>query len=421
MEGEAGQTRLVMLEVPTAPVLSAGQFQHLHSQSHYRSEAVAYGHSWANPWIARAPTEGESIYDGLVLGNQQLFDRWFVSSICPLPGQTSVNSRLTQYLDSKLSVPLPNPRMKFFLRGGHRRPGLLADLTRILDEDDNVPTFRRVGASLMAEGAFNVHSTSVEAWKAMLGSLAGLKVPKQDLSGSVTMEQPEGSPLPRMTMVSDAANTGSWTGYRSLTDAELERLAQEVVREVKTRAPFVGLSDFVNRQYAEDDTGLKGTLQAAIDRTDINAAFTTELTLAKLQEIEQLGKDVDMDWAFPHPEHLVGPVGAGAPGFLTQADILQALAPHLATRSDTFKIRSYGDVVHPVTGKLEARAWLEAIVQRIPPYVNYPNRDEEGKVIEPVIFDPAWQTPSAAHNESNRVYGRTWRIVRLRWLSPEEV
>ncbi len=63
---------------------------------------------------------------------------------------------------------------------------------------------------------------------------------------------------------------------------------------------------------------------------------------------------------------------------------------------------------------------LEVIVQRIPPYVIYPNRDKDGKVEEPVILDPAWQS-GAVHKTSNTIYGRTWRIVRIRWLSPEEV
>ena len=125
-----------------------------------------------------------------------------------------------------------------------------------------------------------------------------------------------------------------------------------------------------------------------------------------------------MNWSFPYPDNLTGDIAAGAPGYLTQADVLQALAPHLVTRSDTYKSRAYGDVVNPISGRLEARAWVEVIVQRMPDFVNYPNPGEDPKNYIP---DPAWtQTPNL-RNISNRTFGRQWRVIRVRWLSPEEV
>lgn len=45
-----------------------------------------------------------------------------------------------------------------------------------------------------------------------------------------------------------------------------------------------------------------------------------------------------------------------------------ALKPWLTVRSDTFRIRAYGDALNPVVetaGKVEATAYCEAIVQRI--------------------------------------------------------
>ena len=69
---------------------------------------------------------------------------------------------------------------------------------------------------------------------------------------------------------------GAWNNYRELTDAEIDLLAAEVVREVRDRGPFMSLADFVNRRLLDSaDTnlrqhGLKGALQAAIDRSGIN-------------------------------------------------------------------------------------------------------------------------------------------------------
>jgi hypothetical protein len=204
-----------------------------------------------------------------------------------------------------------------------------------------------------------------------------------------------------------------------LSKTEIEALATEIVREVKTRGPFTSLSDFVNRRLSTDDTGKKGALQAAIDRTNINKPyFPAQVSRQQLDNAASLGTAAGMDWSFPYPENMTGDLSAGAPGYLTQADVLQTLAPHLVTRSDTYKIRSYGDIVNVITGRLEARAWVEVIVQRTPDFVNYPNKDEPP---EERRIDPPWQQTNALHNVSNRVYGRRWRIVRVRWLSPEEV
>ncbi|HEY4246506.1 MAG TPA: hypothetical protein VGM64_06585 [Lacunisphaera sp.] len=52
---------------------------------------------------------------------------------------------------------------------------------------------------------------------------------------------------------------------------------------------------------------------------------------------------------------------------ITQADFFNELLPVLTTRSDTFRIRAYGDVLDPVDhSTIRASAWCEAIVQRSP-------------------------------------------------------
>ncbi len=70
-------------------------------------------------------------------------------------------------------------------------------------------------------------------------------------------------------------------------------------------------------------------------------------------------------------EHHAGaPVGEagylfqGAPGFITQGDLLAMIGPALSARGDTFLIRAYGDAVDPSTGMPLATARLEAVVQR---------------------------------------------------------
>jgi len=415
-----------LFEVPTAPLLSIGQLQHYPSQCEapwltgWRGYTV--GSSWSSPWTPLTSSVENQQYDFSYQANR-LFDRYFFSSITPRPGEDTVNGRLGDWLNAKISKPLPNPRTKFLLNDGSRRQDLLTTLTNPLDAKNNpVPPFRRAAANLLVEGAFNINSTSIEAWKAVLGSLKNTQsIPTFDAQSlGISLAASSLASLPRFTLVNGGANTQqTWCGYRSLSDQEIASLAKEIVREVKTRGPFVSLSDFINRRLSADDTGKKGALQTAIDRAGLNQSyFTAQVTRQQLDNATTLGAAAGMNWSYPYPDNLVGDIAAAAPGYLTQADILQALAPHLVTRSDTYKIRAYGDVVNPISGRVEARAWVEVIVQRMPDYVNYPNPGEDPKNYVP---DPAWtQTPNL-RNISNRTYGRQWRVIRVRWLSPEEV
>jgi hypothetical protein len=107
---------------------------------------------------------------------------------------------------------------------------------------------------------------------------------------------------------------------------------------------------------------------------------------------------------------------AYAPGFLTQADVLTAIGPELTARGDTFLIRTYGDVMNPVTGSVTpaGRAWCEAIVQRLPEYV-------KDATASSAAGDPAITAPTALQNVDNQTFGRRFRIVSFRWLSPDEI
>jgi len=75
-------------------------------------------------------------------------------------------------------------------------------------------------------------------------------------------------------------------------------------------------------------------------------------------------------------------------------------------RSDYFRIRAVGESLDR-TGKVVARAWCEAYVQRTPEYVDS---------TDPVHFRHAELGSSA-----NRTFGRKFQIVSFRWLNPEEV
>ena len=63
----------------------------------------------------------------------------------------------------------------------------------------------------------------------------------------------------------------------------------------------------------------------------------------------------------------VGNSSEGLPGWPRQADLLRRLAPIMSVRDETFTVRSLGEVM---TAEGNARAWCEAVYQRVPEYVD---------------------------------------------------
>jgi hypothetical protein len=160
------------------------------------------------------------------------------------------------------------------------------------------------------------------------------------------------------------------------------------------------LAEFVNHSLTGtiEDARLSGLLQSALDRT-----VNPPSSLAPAPGLPVLaGPSPALAW----PAASQGHVSTLAPGWLSQADLLAVLGPVLTARSDTFLVRAYGDAVNPATGVTEGRAWCEAVVQRVPDYVD--------------ASDPA-EAAAGALSATNRIYGRRFEIVRFRWLSAAEV
>ncbi|MCU0748768.1 MAG: hypothetical protein MUF13_04390, partial [Akkermansiaceae bacterium] len=105
-------------------------------------------------------------------------------------------------------------------------------------------------------------------------------------------------------------------------------------------------------------------------------------------------------------EALEGPVAYGSSAYVDQADILAGLAEQLSPRGDTFVIRTYGDAITP-DGKVAARAWCEAVIQRVPEYL--------------AIEDAAHLKQDNLQSTVNKRFGRRLEIVSFRYLSPSEV
>jgi len=197
----------------------------------------------------------------------------------------------------------------------------------------------------------------------------------------------------------DLTSPAQWTGRRVLSEEEIDSLAQGIVKEVRKRGPFLSLADFINRRPGNDeDLARAGAIQSALDSEEvkINAAYQSG--------DRAISSAVSGRFAFPEAEE--GPSGYGAPGIVKQADILTPIAPVLSARSDSFIIRTYGESVDK-DGKVLARAWCEAVVER--------NRN---------FIDPADapETPLAnLKSGANEAFGRRYELTSFRWLHPDEI
>jgi hypothetical protein len=411
-------TTLFEFRPDTQPLLAIGQLQQANLSLCNAYPAYAVGNSLADfhfvgkrdqvvfPYTMTSgvdnppTTQMTSYYDVSWLLNRVLWDRYFVSTV-PHPG-TGTAADVSVTASTAVPDVLPNPR--------HVKYGTAAAVD-LHDAD-------KAAANLLLKGGFNINSTSEQAWRAVLGGINQLAYDPVAMNASSTKLA---SALPRFSRPTAATNTASapYQGYRTLTSAQIAQLATNIVAEIRNRGPFVSLADFVNRRLVDNpatasfDERIKGVIQSALDATVSGAGAvnpaTTPFDDTPIYPIDPAnGKG---PYSAYDPELMQGGTTstasyssrvAFAPQSVTQADVLSAIGSGLTARSDTFTIRTYGEAVNPVTQSIQGRAWCEAIVQRLPDY------------LDSVTDINAASPPTASINKS---MGRRYKIISFRWLS----
>jgi hypothetical protein len=348
---------------------------------------------------------GRALADHSYLANKALWDDWFFSGIAPRDtGPTATGESQRSLAEGFLSgtPKLPVARYSPDLGG----ETATAALNRLFS--GNAPKAEATAlaaAFIRVEGMFNVNSTSVEAWKAMLGSLRKHSIVNRNTEGGENMAATTDTPVAGLIAPTandandssmDVKDPDQWTGRRSLSDSEIQLLAEKLVVEVRKRGPFLSLADFVNRRPGGDEALARaGAVQSAIDAAGLNGGYSSRPASASA------------GIAFPAAE-TGSPAAQGAPGIIKQADILTPVAPVLSARSDSFIIRGYGEKLD-ASGKVLARAWCEAVVERGKDFVDSSDAPETAL------------SGSIKVNAVNEKFGRRFLIRSFRWLNPVEV
>ena len=428
-----GLSRCVIDELPSRPLLSVGELVNWDLRYENPIPPFAFnliGNSDATPLlpansVVNAADKGLAVnlqYDDSYCANHLLFDDWFCSGIAPDPDSfgTAGRDQKTTYTDALTGrKDLPN---RFY------QP-ILADRAAAAQNPENAgktytdhvaqtDSWKTIASRLEVVGMFNVNSTSVTAWRALLGHARKMRVPYiRETSGSwdAGLSAPCDYAVTRFSVSGDAKpgdpstsgafpEANDFAGYRTLDDKFLTALANQIVNQVRQRGPFLSLSEFVNRQLSSGDLALAGTLQAALNA----AASGSDNPLAAVEALSTKSLAAPPDAAaaeYQFPAAGAGYSGYGLPGWTRQADILRPLAPILSIRDDTFTIRAYGDA-RDRHGRILARAVCEAIVRRTRDFVD---TSEAADILTPPT------------TKANKTYGRRFELVSFRWLAPSEV
>ena len=385
---------------------------------------------WDRVYDQDIGTEQKTFADHSYLANKALWDDCFFSSITPKPDVAEIwetrDLTAAQTAEDFLYHGMPLPNRRFIPYVNQLAQDEFADFAS--SYDDYTGGFSdRISGLMMVNGPFNVNSTSVEAWKIFLSSLHNKTTPYyRDESGYQVRESTpiegvavsagslaNGEPIASRDISSDPNQPADqWTRARLLSDEEIEELSIAIVEQVKQRGPFLSLSEFINRRLDGNDAelALKGALQAALDddSVSINEAFrdnSRSLSPEAARVID--GSDATNGGEVEFEEALEGPIAYGSTPYVDQADLLRSMGAVLTPRGDTFVIRTYGDSLD-ASGRVKARAWCEAVVQRVPDYVD--GRDE-----------PHLKQSELPATSPSRFMGRKFEIVSFRWLHASEI
>ena len=360
-----------LFELPRERPLSLASLQHLYFHNERPNKV---GNSWGD----QGP-----------INTLQWFDRYYFSGV----------SRTDTAEDYDSTAGLPSPML---LAYQFEDPSGTITRWQTATSDDATQS-RELAQESLVMHRFNLNSTSVAAWKAVLGGLRiheweYLDYPSNtsDLSSLSVNQDSRARLFSRFSQslgeTYKAPQTPSLKGEEPIAPSafyrrgaryfdadEIEALAQEIARRIKLKGtPFQSMETFLSEESPGNGSLLEqaiATVLAPEGRQRWDHQWETEGTRGPESE------RIDID-------HF-------SPGFLTQADVMTAIGPMLSPRSDTFIIRARGQSISKL-GIPTGSATIEATLQRTPEAVD----------------------STAAINQPTE---RKLKLISIRWLSDDEV
>ncbi|MGC6455231.1 MAG: hypothetical protein ACON39_06715 [Coraliomargaritaceae bacterium] len=456
--------RMSLFEAPTRVPLGIGQFMHANLmnvgylgwgtpdsgwggnfQQPVTSPSYAIGNSMASAHMALDMTREEIKKNSKMFG-ERLPDRWGVYQLLTFPnGHSGAHYDYSYELNDALwdqfymSTLIPGDEGTIEYSAEDPLPN-----ARIRPWNDDLSDFdplesKQSAAHLVLDGGFNINSTSVAAWEAVLGALRDVETlgeqPQLDALKHHFSRFADPQLGPSTDIPSYSNKDEFLSSYKSLTDDQISRLAEALVDEIKVRSqtyghPFLSLSEFINRSIRSEDVEAEelsrkrftftGPLQFAIDQSGVNGDPALDESWEHIDEGTGIWDSkyigyVPQDIGPYNKDSLQAIKSRGlyefAPGSLMQADILSKIGSSLVARSDTFTIRSYGESSMAISGDADSKAYLELTVQRIPNYIAHDDGIEDAG-------DKPYESPTVAINER---FGRSFRIVSSRWINEDEI
>ena len=288
---------------------------------------------------------------------------------------------------------------------------------------NNGNAWKNIASRLEVEGMFNVNSTSVTAWRALLGHARNHKVPYTNGSGGGLARRRRG--LCHQPLHHRRRYQGRLSGQlrKFLRCHGMRGIPRTRLRTARCLCPKNRRSDPQTRPFplplgVRQPSALKRRPRFGRhhpSRTERNGRKLLHQFLLRIDRGDRrppakkyasagtLPQAAAAEYKFP--EAATGICVYGIPGWTRQADVLRPLAPILSARDDTFVIRAYGDS-RDASDKIVARAVCEVVVRRSR---NYCDPAEAADLATPAV------------RPINKSFGRHFETVSFRWLSPSEI
>jgi hypothetical protein len=371
MTGKSPIEDVPLFELFRQRPISIGELQHLHiiGDEEKPSRPFTIGNSWGGDTTSRF---------------NRIFDEAFFSGLAS--GDTTPNISAGE--------ALPNHRLRTIPASSDREATSLQDLLNAEEYSSE---------KFLAEGSFNLNSTSGNAWAAILGSIfiREWEVVNINSQGDLDVNSPRlkvemGQAILRFPQ---SAQEVFDYGYRPSTEPPTEyfrvgakffrensgkidsepykllgdAIAERVGERIRQFGPFISIEEFLAPVELN-------TFRDPNDSTIYLSAM--ERAILDVPEINQTDSGTDI---WHHTS-----------SFLSQADVMTGLAPVATTRGDTFVIRSVGQSQTDLQGNDIATVICEARIQRIPEVL-----DPSDDVVIP----------------SNTGFGRKFVIASMRWVT----